>query len=169
MDKKIKENFLNEVKKEYEKEYEKIDDKGYHNHNIKQVDKLDPQLDFDIKNSLDDLEHYQEKLLDRVLGLNKYILPKNTNFEVLKEHMKSKLTEYANSYFFNDSSKKEEALNKLEDSMRFLKYVDSNFEEKEFKLWNLVEDLVTTEMEYLDKTRNIKRFFKELEEIFVII
>jgi hypothetical protein len=164
LDKKIKENFMTELKKEYEK----IDDKGYHNQDVKKVMKLDPQLDFDIKNSLDDLEHYQGKLLDKVLSLNKFILPKNCYFDVLKEHMKSKLTEYANSYFFYDETKKGEALGKLEDSMRFLKYVDTNFEEKEFKLWNLVEDLVSTEMEYLDKTRNIKRFFKELEEIFVI-
>ena len=157
LDEEIKKNFLKGMN-----ENENSDDQD-----IKRLEKLDPKLDFEIKNALDDIEHFQEKLVDKVISLNKFILPKNSNFDILKEHMKSKLTEYANSFIDNEEMRKN-AYEKLEDSMRCMKYVDCNLEEKEFKFWQLVENLVAMEMEYLDKTRNIKHFFKELEEIFVL-
>ena len=131
------------------------------------VHKLDPKLDFEIKNRLDELEHEKGILINKVHALNKYILPKNSSFDIFKEHVKNKLISYANS-LIGDKSLKMKILDKLEDSLKFLKYVDCNFEEKEFKMWQLVEDLVAKEIEYVDKTRNIKRFFKELEDLFVI-
>ena len=131
------------------------------------VQKLDPKLDFEIKNRLDELEHEKGILINKVHALNKYILPKNSSFDIFKEHVKNKLISYANS-LIGDKSLKMKILDKLEDSLKFLKYVDCNFEEKEFKMWQLVEDLVAKEIEYVDKTRNIKRFFKELEDLFVI-
>lgn len=140
--------------------YEKYDDKG----NLI----IDPKLDFELKKQIDDLEFSFNNFYTNLRKFEGNKIVKDVKFENQKQAIRERLHKIVERTFPNaDTSFLLKLYEKIEDSFKSLKYVNSSFEEKEFKLQEIAEDLIARELEYLDKAKNIKHFFDLLENQFV--
>lgn len=121
-----------------------------------------------IINRLDYIKSARDKIINSVLRIRNNTFYKSKRFDRIGDMVQRNLQEKVNTLFQDDPKIHAYYLEKINSIQNKFKYVNTermNFEEKQYKLEELVEDIIQKEVDYSQRISRAKYYFENLEEL----
>ena len=107
------------------------------------------------------------QLLHILVELLRIVLIIYLKFKKLTSNIKEEMTNWVKINYKDDPEKFNQNMEKLENSFSKFKHSNMNLTERETLFEELVEDIIQKEIYYLQKVKNVKELFEEVEHRFV--
>jgi hypothetical protein len=124
-----------------------------------------PLTENQIINRLDYVKSIRDKIINSILRISNLKHYSSKKYTKLNDVVHNKLRENIDAMFKDNPKLHAHYLEKIDKKVNGLKYVTMDFNEKQYKLEEIVEDIVQKEIDYVRKAQVARKYVNNIEEL----